>query len=99
MKIGDLGFFYHSGGEKRIVGVVRVGAGSHPDSTDKTGRWNCVDVAAAGAFPRPVTLAGIKAEPRLANMMLVRNPRLSVQPVTGQEWAIICRMGGYQPEA
>jgi predicted RNA-binding protein with PUA-like domain len=96
MRLGDLGFFYHSVHEKQIVGVVKVVAEIHPDSTDKTGRWNCVDVAAAGPFPRPVTLADIKAEPRLANMVLVKNSRLSVQPVTGSEWALVCEMGGYK---
>lgn len=98
MAPGDLGFFYHSVNEKRIVGVVKVVRELHPDSTDATGRWNCVDVAAVSAFPRPVTLAEIKAEPRLANMALVKNSRLSVQPVTAEEWALVCRMGGYKQE-
>lgn len=96
MTRGDLGFFYHSVHEKQIVGVVEVVEEIHPDSTDGTGRWSCVDVAAAGAFPRPVTLAEIKAEPRLAGMALVKNSRLSVQPVTGEQWALVCRMGGYE---
>jgi predicted RNA-binding protein with PUA-like domain len=97
MKRGDLGFFYHSVNEKRIVGVVQVTREIHPDSTDATGRWNCVDVSAVGEFPKPVTLAEIKAEPSLANMALVKNSRLSVQPVTPEEWASVCRMGGYEP--
>ncbi|MGO9545247.1 MAG: EVE domain-containing protein [Rhodomicrobium sp.] len=97
MKIGELGFFYHSVDEKCIVGVVRVVAEVHPDSTDPSGRWNCVDVAAAGAFPKAVSLAEIKAEPHLADMVLVKNSRLSVQPVTDQEWAFVCRMGDYRP--
>lgn len=96
MKVGDLGFFYHSVHEKQIVGVVKVVREIHPDSTDASGRWNCVDVAAASSFPKPVTLAEIKAEPRLANMALVKNSRLSVQPVTKEEWALVCRMGGYE---
>jgi predicted RNA-binding protein with PUA-like domain len=96
MKIGDLGFFYHSVHEKQIVGVVEVVRESHPDSTDKTGRWNCVDVAAVSPFPRLVTLSEIKAEPKLAGMALVKNSRLSVQPVTDEEWALVCRMGGYK---
>ena len=96
MKTGDLGFFYHSGGEKRIVGVVRVVAEAHPDSTDATGRWHCVDVEAVGPVPEPVTLAGVKAEPKLAEMALVKNSRLSVQPVTAGEWGLICGMGGYK---
>ncbi len=95
MKRGDLGFFYHSGEQKSIVGVVRVVAEIHPDSTDATGRWNCVDVEAVAAFPKPVTLAEIKAEPKLSAMVLVKNSRLSVQPVTKVEWDLICRMGGY----
>ena len=95
MRVGDLGFFYHSVNEKQIVGAVKVVTSIHPDSTDKTGRWNCVDVVAVGPFPRPVTLAEIKAEPQLANMVLVKNSRLSVQPVTEDEWALICKMGGF----
>ena len=96
MKTGDLGFFYHSGGEKRIVGVVRVVAEAHPDSTDATGRWHCVDVEAVEPMPEPVTLAGVKAEPKLAEMALVKNSRLSVQPVSAGEWGLVCRMGGYK---
>jgi predicted RNA-binding protein with PUA-like domain len=95
MRLGDLGFFYHSVNEKQIVGVVEVVREIHPDSTDPTGRWNCVDVSAVGAFPKPVALAEIKSEPKLASMTLVKNSRLSVQPVTPEEWAVICRMGGY----
>jgi predicted RNA-binding protein with PUA-like domain len=97
MKIGDLGFFYHSGDEKSVVGVVKVVSEIHPDSTDPTGRWNCVDVAAVGPFPKPVTLSEIKASARFANMALVKNPRLSVQPVTAAEWEAVCSMGGYRP--
>jgi predicted RNA-binding protein with PUA-like domain len=95
MEIGDLGFFYHSGDEKSVVGVVKVVSKIHPDSTDPSGRWNCVDVAAIGPFPKPVALSEIKANPRLANMVLVKNSRLSVQPVTAAEWAAVCGMGGY----
>jgi predicted RNA-binding protein with PUA-like domain len=95
MKVGDLGFFYHSVDEKSIVGVVKIVSEIHPDSTDKSGRWNCVDVAAVAAFPKPVSLVEIKAEPRLADMVLVKNSRLSVQPVTPEEWALICKMGEY----
>lgn len=95
MKLGDLGFFYHSVEEKSVVGVVKVVSEIHPDSTDATGRWNCVDVAAVGPFPKPVSLSAIKAEPRLADMALVKNSRLSVQPVTPEEWALVCEMGGY----
>jgi predicted RNA-binding protein with PUA-like domain len=92
MHKGDLGFFYHSGEERRIVGVVKVVAEAHPDSTDGTGAWECVDVAAVGDVPRPVTLAEIKATPALKGMVLVNNSRLSVQPVSPAEWSIISRL-------
>jgi len=94
MKQGERGFFYHSIDEKRIVGIVEVIAEIHPDSTDGTGKWECVDVAAVEAMPNPVTLDQIKAEPTLADMVLVKNSRLSVQPVSEREWAHICKMGG-----
>jgi predicted RNA-binding protein with PUA-like domain len=96
MKIGDLGFFYHSVNEKRIVGVVEVIAECHPDSTTDDPRWECVDIRAVGDMPVPVTLEEIKAEPRLANMVLVKNSRLSVQPVTDEEWQIIFDLGEHK---
>lgn len=95
MKIGDLGFFYHSIDEKRIVGVVRVVAEAHPDSTDGTGKWECVDIAAVGPFPEPVTLDQIKNDPKTEEMILAKNSRLSVQPVTKKEWTYICKLGKY----
>ncbi|MEM7178894.1 MAG: EVE domain-containing protein [Pseudomonadota bacterium] len=95
MKIGDLGFFYHSVNEKRIVGVVEVCAESHPDSTTEDTRWDCVDVRAVAPVPRPVTLAEIKAEEKLADFALVKQSRLSVVPVTVEEWGLICKMSGY----
>jgi predicted RNA-binding protein with PUA-like domain len=94
MKKGDLAFFYHSGEEKQAVGIVKVVKEAHPDSTDPSGQWECVDVAAVKALPSPVTLAEIKATPALKAMVLVRNSRLSVQPVTESEWRKICAMGG-----
>ena len=94
MKKGDKAFFYHSVDEKRIVGIVEVVAESHPDSTDGTGKWDCVDVAAVEPMPKPVTLEEAKAEPKLADMVLVNNTRLSVQPVTPAEWKVVCKMGG-----
>lgn len=94
MKKGDLALFYHSGGEKQAVGIVKVIAEAHPDSTDGTGKWECVDVAAVQDLPRPVTLALAKAEPKLKDMVLVKNSRLSVQPVSASEWRIMCRLGG-----
>ncbi len=95
MKLGDLGFFYHSVNEKRIVGVVEVCAVAHPDSTTDDPRWECVDVKAVAAFPRPVTLAEIRDEPWLSELALVRQSRLSVVPVAEAEWRLICEMGGY----
>ena len=94
MKKGDLAFFYHSIGEKACVGIVEVVAEAHPDSTDTTGKWECVDVAAVADLPRPVTLDEIKATPKLAEMVVVNNSRLSVQPVTAAEWKAVCALGG-----
>jgi predicted RNA-binding protein with PUA-like domain len=94
MKKGDLGFFYHSGEERRIVGVVKIVAEAHPDSTDGTGIWECVDVAAVSDVKKPVTLAEIKANKALKDMVLVKYSRLSVQPVSTAEWGIISGMAG-----
>ena len=95
MKVGDLGFFYHSLNEKRIVGFVRVIAEAHRDSTTDDPRWECVDIKAVADMPEPVTLEQIKSEPSLSEMVLVKNSRLSVQPVTPEEWETVCGMGGY----
>ena len=95
MKAGDLGFFYHSVDQKQVVGVVEVIAEAHPDPKTDDPRWECVDIRAVAPFPRPVSLAECKAEPRLEGMALVANTRLSVQPVTEAEWAVVCEMGGY----
>lgn len=94
MKLGDQGFFYHSMKEKSVVGIVEVIAEAHPDSTTDDPRWECVDIKAVRPVETPVTLDAIKAEPRLADMVLVRNSRLSVQPVTETEWQIVCAMAG-----
>jgi len=94
MKKGDLAFFYHSVGEKACVGIVKVVAEAHPDSTDGTGQWECVDVAAVADLPKPVTLTEIKATPQLKDMVLVKNSRLSVQPVAAAEWRKLCALGG-----
>ncbi len=94
MRIGDRGFFYHSNDGKAVVGILEVIALVHPDAKDDTGAWECVDVRAVEALPRPVTLEEIKSVPELAEMVLVKNSRLSVQPVTAGEWEIVCRMGG-----
>jgi len=94
MTVGDQGFFYHSQKEKAVVGTVEVIAEAHPDSTTDNPRWECVDIKALSAVVNPVTLDMIKADPRLSGMILVRNSRLSVQPVTEEEWRIVCEMAG-----
>ncbi len=97
MKQGDRAFFYHSGEEKSIVGVVEVLREAYPDPTAKPGEpWVVVDLKAVGPLPRPVTLADIKAEPRLKDMALVKLSRLSVQPVTAPEWKLVAKMGGME---
>ncbi len=92
MNIGDLGFFYHSQKDKEIVGIVEVCANAHPDSTTDDARWECVDIRAVKPMNIPVTLEQIKTDTRLTEMVLVKNSRLSVQPVTAEEWAIICEL-------
>ncbi|MGQ2908017.1 MAG: EVE domain-containing protein [Aliihoeflea sp.] len=96
MKIGDRGFFYHSNIGLEVVGIVEVCGEIHPDSTTDDPRWECVDVRAVEKVPTPVTLAEVKANPKLANMSLVTSMRLSVQPVTEDEWAEVCRMAGFK---
>lgn len=93
MKKGDLGFFYHSGDEKAVVGIVEVIGEYQPDPTDETGKFGLVVVKAVKDMPRPVTLAEAKATPKLAEMSLVNSFRLSVQPVREAEWKLVCRMG------
>ena len=93
MNIGDLGFFYHSQMDKEIIGIIQVCANAHPDSTTDDARWECVDIRAVRPLNIPVTLEQIKTDPRLTAMVLVKNSRLSVQPVTTEEWAIICKLG------
>jgi predicted RNA-binding protein with PUA-like domain len=97
MQLGDRGFFYHSNVGKEIVGIVEVCALAHQDASDATGVWKCVDVRAIADMPKPVTLAAVKANRKLAQMALVRSARLSVQPVTAEEWVEVCRMGGLDP--
>ncbi len=94
MRVGDLGFFYHSNIGKEIVGIVEVIRESAPDSTTDDPRWDCVAIKAVRPLERPVSLDDCKVQPGLENMVLVNNTRLSVQPVTEGEWQIICRMGG-----
>jgi predicted RNA-binding protein with PUA-like domain len=94
MALGDHAFFYHSNEGKAIVGIVEVTKLYYPDPSDESGRFGMVDVRALKAVPKPVTLAAVKAEPKLAKMMLVANSRLSVQPVTDDEWTLVSEMGG-----
>jgi predicted RNA-binding protein with PUA-like domain len=96
MAVGDRGFFYHSQEGKDIVGILEVIATVASDPTTDDPRWDCVTVRALAPMPRPVPLAAIRAEPRLQDMALVRNSRLSVQPVSPAEWAIVCAMGGWR---
>jgi len=93
MKKGDLGFFYHSGAEKAVVGIVEVIGEYRPDPTDEKGIFGLVIVKAVKDVPKPVTLADCKANPKLAEMSLVKSFRLSVQPVRADEWKEVCRMG------
>lgn len=97
MKLGDQGFFYHSNQGKEIVGIAEVCAEAHHDTTTEDPRWDCVDIRAVRPVAHPVTLADVKAEPRLSEMSLVTSMRLSVQPVTEEEWRIVCEMAGIAP--
>jgi predicted RNA-binding protein with PUA-like domain len=94
MKVGDLGFFYHSVNEKQVVGIVEVVREHYPDHTDESGRFGMVDLKAVEPVTTPVTLGEIKTNPKLADMVLVNNSRLSVQPVTAAQWKEVCRMVG-----
>ena len=94
MKKGDRAFFYHSNEGKEIVGIVDIIREHYPDPTDKTGKFVCVDIKADRPLPTPVTIAAVKAEKKLAEMALVKYSRLSVQPVTPDEWKLVCKMGG-----
>jgi predicted RNA-binding protein with PUA-like domain len=96
MKKGDLGFFYHSGKERSIVGIVEVIGEYRKDPTDETGRFGLVDVKAVKDVPRPFTLEEAKANPKLSDMILVKFSRLSVQPVKPAEWQLICKLGGVE---
>lgn len=97
MQLGENGFFYHSRSGLEIVGIVEVCALAHQDSTTDDDRWDCVDVKALRPFNAPVSLEMIKSEGRLSEMVLVNNSRLSVQPVTEDEWRLICEMGETKP--
>ncbi|MEM8553270.1 MAG: EVE domain-containing protein [Pseudomonadota bacterium] len=97
MRVGDLGFFYLSQKDKAVVGIVEVIAEAHPDSTSDDPRWECVDIRAVKPLVTPVGLDQVKSDPRLVDMALVKNSRLSVQPVTEDEWRIVCELGGVEP--
>ena len=97
MKRGDQVFFYHSVNEKQVVGIAEVVKEYYPDPSDASGRFGMVDVKALKPMTKPVTLADIKAEPRLEYLVLVRQSRLSVLPVAPEEWRLICAMGYTAP--
>ena len=94
MKKGERAFFYHTGDEKQIVGIVEIAREAYKDPTDEKGVFYCVDTRAVAPFKTPVTLATVKADAKLKSMVLAREPRLSVQTVTDEEWKQICKMGG-----
>jgi predicted RNA-binding protein with PUA-like domain len=94
MKKGERAFFYHSNEGKEIVGIVEIIREAYPDPTDATGKFVCVDIKADKPLKTPVTLVAVKAEKKLADMALLKQSRLSVQPVTAEKWKLICKMGG-----
>ena len=94
MKKGERAFFYHTGDEKQVVGIIEIIKEAYPDKTDEKGVFVCVDTRAVKPFAKFVTLAEVKADPKLKTMVLAREPRLSVQSVTDEEWKLICKMGG-----
>ncbi|NEV80195.1 EVE domain-containing protein [Rhodopseudomonas sp. BR0C11] len=94
MRRGDRAFYYHSNEGKEIVGIAEIIREAYPDPTDASGKFVCVDIKAEKPLKTPVPLAAIKAEPRLAEMALLKYSRLSVQPVTAEEWKLVCKMGG-----
>ena len=97
MKKGDRAFFYHSGAEKAVVGIIEVVKEYYPDHTDESGKFGMVDVKAIGPVKTPVTLAAIKAEPKLKNLALIRQSRPSVVPIDDASWRLICGMAGVKP--
>ncbi|GHC73969.1 EVE domain-containing protein [Limoniibacter endophyticus] len=97
MQIGDLGFFYHSNEGLEVVGIAEICKLAHPDSTTDDPRWECVDIRAVQAMPKPVSLKDVKTNEKLVDMALVTSMRLSVQPVKPEEWREVCRMGGLTP--
>jgi predicted RNA-binding protein with PUA-like domain len=98
MRIGDRVFFYHSNQGLEVVGIVEVAREYYPDPTDAAGRFGMVDVKAVRPFKRPVTLAQMKADPALADLLLIRHSRLSVSPVSESHWRHICTLGETAPD-
>ena len=96
MAVGDRAFFYHSGRERRIVGIVEVVRAYYPDPADRSGRFGMVDLRVVEALPRPVGLAEIKETAALGGIALVRQGRLSVMPIDDEAWRLLCAMGGAQ---
>ena len=96
MQLGDQGFFYYSNVGKAVVGIVEVCKLVHRDSTADNPTWECVDIRAVAPLPHPVTLVQMKAHAKLRDMVLINNSRLSVQPVTDQQWSHICKLAGYK---
>lgn len=94
MQLGDRAFFYHSNEGLAVVGIMEIAKTYYPDPSDETGRFGMVDVKPVTPFKQPVTMAEIKKAPKLKDMVLVKNSRLSVQPVTPEEWKLVCAMGG-----
>ena len=94
MKVGDEAFFYHSNIDRAIVGIMKIVKSWYPDPSDETGRFGMVDVASVRALEKPVTLDEIKSDRRLAQMAVVRQGRLSVSPVTKEEWKLLVKLGG-----
>ena len=93
MKLGEEAFFYHSNEGREIVGIMKVSKLYHPDPTDETGKFGMVEVVPVRTLKKPVTLEAIKAHPKLKDMALIKQSRLSVSPVTAEEWGIICKLG------
>jgi predicted RNA-binding protein with PUA-like domain len=94
MKKGDRAFFYHSNEGKEIVGIAEIIREHYPDPTDPSGKFVCVDLKADKPLKTPVTLVAVKADKRLSEMALLKQSRLSVQPVTAEEWKMVCKLGG-----
>ncbi len=94
MKKGERAFFYHSGEERAVMGIVEIVKEAYPDHSAEKGDWSMVDVVAVESLKTPVTLADAKSAAMLSEMVLVKNTRLSVQPVTDAEWKLVCKMGG-----